>query len=64
MHEVAVLTIWFSSIIAGMMVTMLLPHIFPEAPGNKERQDQFVPVPSEEGLRERRASEIHVGKAA
>jgi hypothetical protein len=64
MHEIAILIIWFSSIIAGMMLTMLLPHIFPEASGNGERQDELVPMSSEEELRERSTSEVPVGKAA
>lgn len=35
MYETAVLVIWCSSVIAGMMVTMLMPHIFTESTGNR-----------------------------
>lgn len=36
MHEVAILAIWFSFTIAGMILTILMPHIFPDSPGKME----------------------------
>ena len=64
MHEVAALTIWFSANIAAMMLTMLLPHIFPDTPGNRARRDQLVRVPAEEGISEENAAMVEIGKAA
>ncbi len=48
MDHVAILVIWFSSVIAGMLLTMLLPRIFPEPHGNGVYQGEVAQVPSKE----------------
>jgi len=64
MHEGAVLTIWFALNIAGMMLTMMMPHIFADARGTGRKHDQLARVPSEEGTLEERAAMVRIGKAA
>lgn len=64
MHEVAVLTIWFALNIAGMLLTMFLPHIFADARGTGRKLDQLVRVPSEEDILDERAAMVRIGKAA
>jgi hypothetical protein len=50
MDEIVMLAIWFSSVIAGMLVTMIMPYIFRESTGKGGVQDQLVRMPSEEAL--------------
>jgi hypothetical protein len=64
MHEVAILAIWFSFTIAGMILTILMPHIFPDSPGKNGEQDQLVRVSSEDGLQGHRIAIGRVRKAA
>jgi hypothetical protein len=64
MHEVAILTIWFALNIAGMMVTMLMSHVFSDSPRSRRKHDQLVQVPSGEGLTEERTAMVRMGKAA
>ncbi len=64
MYESAVLAIWFSSIIAGAVITMLIPNIFPGATENRRRQDQLVQMSSEEALQRTRVSQAWIERAA
>jgi hypothetical protein len=64
MHEVAVLTIWFALNIAGMMLTMLMSHIFSDPPGSRRKHDHLVRVPSGDGITEERIAMARMGKTA
>ncbi len=65
MAESAIVVIWFASIIAGMVLTMLMPKIFAESPANEVRQGEAAHAPSLEMLhvkvlQERKASMVLV----
>jgi hypothetical protein len=64
MYTTAVLAIWFSSSIAGVVITMLIPHIFTEATGSWRRSDQLMPESSEEAFQRTRASQPWIERAA
>ena len=64
MHEVAVLIIWFALNIAGMMVTMFLPHIVADSSKSGNTRDQLGQVRSAEGMAEERVAMVRMGKAA
>jgi hypothetical protein len=63
-HEAALLTIWFSSTIAGMLITILMPHIITEVTGNGRSQNQPVPISSDESLQRQRTEETWIERAA
>lgn len=46
MAELAVLAIWFASVIAGMVLTMLMPHIFPDLPAHQTMLDKTAGLSS------------------
>ena len=50
MHEMTVLTIWFAINIAGVILTMLMPRIFPDAPRKVEKRDNVVQMSAYENL--------------
>ena len=64
MHEVAILAIWFSFTIAGMILT--IPHAahLPRFAWKNGEQDQLVRVSSEDGLQGHRIAIGRVRKAA
>lgn len=64
MHDIAVLAIWFSLVIAGMILTMLMPRIVSESHGSEVTQDQYERIPAHHGLHERAGSMILIGKEA
>jgi hypothetical protein len=64
MYETTALAIWFSSIIAGMITTMLMPHIYRESTGNGERKGQLVRMPSEADIQRHRTSMVGIERAA
>lgn len=64
MHDMAVLMIWFAMNIAGVILTMCLPQIFPDAPSGEEVRDEVVHLAPYEGFEGERMSIIYGEKAA
>ena len=64
MHEMTALTIWFAINIAGVILTMLMPRIFPNAPHGAEAQDSVAHRSSYEDLEGDRMSIVYSDKAA
>lgn len=69
MDDMVILEIWCASIIAGMVLTMLMPKIFADSPVDEVRQGKAACVPSEEilhleELQEHRASMVLVQEEA
>ena len=55
MHDIEMLAIWFSSVIAGMILTMLMPRIVSEARSSGANQDACERIPAHHELHERAA---------
>ena len=64
MHDMEVLMIWCASNIGGVILTMCLPQIFPDAPGGKEVRDEVVHLAPYEGFEGERMSILYSEKAA
>jgi hypothetical protein len=64
MHDIELLTIWFSSVVTGMLLTMLMPRIVSESPDNEVTQDACERIPARRRLHERADSMILTGKEA
>ena len=64
MHEMIALTIWFELTIAGMMLTLLIPRIFPDAPHGAEVRDNSAHRFSCEDQEVDRMSIVYGDKAA
>lgn len=64
MHDMAVLMIWCASNIAGVILTLCLPHIFPDAPGGEKVRDEVVHLAPYEGFEGERMSVLYGDKAA
>ena len=64
MHDAALLVIWFSVNIGGMILTMFIPHIFSEVPKTEGLQDHVARVQSGEGRQEQGALVGELGQAA
>ena len=65
MDDLAILVIWFASVIGGMVLTMLFPKIFAESPTVEVRQHEAARAPSHEilhgdGFQGRRTSMVVV----
>ena len=50
MHETAILTIWFATHIAGVILTLLMPMMFPDAPQRVNSRDNVVQLTACENL--------------
>ena len=59
-----VLIIWFALNIAGMMLTMFMPHILADSPESGRKHDQLVRVPSVEGVTKESAAMVGIRNAA
>jgi hypothetical protein len=64
MHDIAILAIWFSFVIAGMILTMLMPRVVSELHGSEVSQAQYERIPAHHGLHERAGSMILIEKEA
>lgn len=64
MHEMTSVTIWFALYVAGAILTMLLPRIFPDAPGKGEERDNVVQMPAYERLEGGNILMVYGDKAA
>lgn len=64
MHDMEVLMIWFAMNIAGVILTMCLPQIFPDALGGKDVRDEVMHLASYEGFEGERMSILCDKKAA
>lgn len=49
MHELEIVTIWFSLYIVGILLTLLMPTLFPELSRIEKKQDDRICVASYEG---------------
>jgi len=63
MHEMTVLTIWFAINIAGVILTILMPRIFPDAPHGAEARDNVAHRSSYEDLEGDHMSIVYGDKA-
>ncbi|MBK9307502.1 MAG: hypothetical protein IPM58_10540 [Nitrospira sp.] len=64
MHESAIVVIWFALQIAGFILTMLMPQIFPDAPREVEEQNNVLPMSTYEKLEEGSLLMVYGDKAA
>lgn len=64
MHDIEILAIWFSFVITGMILTMLLPRLVPESRGKEVNQDACERIPAHQAADEWRGSMILIGKKA
>ena len=48
----------------GMILTMFIPHIFPDAPNSRRQYDRVAPVQSRDERQEHRALVGEMGEAA
>lgn len=48
MSDMAILAIWFASIIAGMILTLLMPVMFADSYAMEATQDERAHVPSQD----------------
>ncbi len=62
MHDFEILAIWFSSVIAGMVLTMLMPRIVSESSSSGVTQEEREGMPAHQELDERVGSMILIGK--
>jgi hypothetical protein len=56
MHDFEMLAIWFSSILVGMILTILMPRIVSESRGSQVTQDACERIPAHRGVHERAGS--------
>lgn len=64
MHDMAFVIIWFAVNIAGVILTMLLPWIFPDAPAGEKARDEVVNLSPYGGFEGERRSILYSDKAA
>lgn len=64
MHEMAILVVWFSVNIGGMILTMFIPHLFPDAPKSEEQHGRVAHVPSRDSRQEQPVLVGEIGEAA
>lgn len=64
MHDMTSLTIWFAANIAGVILTMLMSRIFPDAPRKVEKRDNLVQMSAYENLEGGSMLMIYGDKAA
>ena len=64
MHETALLTIVFPSIVVGIPITMFVSYIFVESTRNGARGDQLVRMPSEEAFQKQSVSKALIERTA
>lgn len=56
MHDIEMLAIWFSSVFAGVILTMLMPRIASEPRGSEVTQDECERIPAHQRVHERAGS--------
>lgn len=64
MHDIELFAIWFSSVFAGGILTMLMPRIFSEASGNQVSQDESEYISMHQRAHERADLMILIGEEA
>jgi len=62
MHDIEMLAVWFSFVIAGMILTILMPRIVSESRGSEVNQDEYERIPAHQVADERVGSMILIGK--
>ena len=55
MHDIEIVVIWFFLVNAGMLLTLLMPWIFPEPRSCEVTHDEYESIPACEELHERAA---------
>lgn len=64
MHDIEMLAIWFACVIAGMILTILMPRIVSESRGIGVNQDEYERIPTHQGLHEEAGPMILIEKEA
>lgn len=64
MHDIEIAAIWFALIIAGMILTMLMPWIVSESDGSEVNQHEREYIPAHQELHERVCSMVPIAKEA
>lgn len=64
MHDIEILAIWFSSVIGGMILTMLMPRIFSRSRGSGVNQDECERILAHQELHEGAGSMTLIEKEA
>ncbi len=64
MHEMTSVMIWFALYVAGAILTMLMPRVFPDAPGKVEERDNVVQMSAYESLEGGNILMVYGDKAA
>ena len=62
MHDIEMLAIWFSCVITGMILTMLIPRPVSESRGKEVKQDACERIPAHQAVDEWSGSMILIGK--
>jgi hypothetical protein len=64
MHDIEMLAVWFALVIAGMILTILMPRIVSESHGSAVDQEKPQRISAHQGSHERAGSMILIGKEA
>lgn len=64
MHDIELLVLWFSSIISGMILTLLVPRMVSESRGSEVSQAECERIPAHQGVHDRAGSMILIRKEA
>ncbi|OQW37590.1 MAG: hypothetical protein A4E19_12990 [Nitrospira sp. SG-bin1] len=62
MHDIEILAVWFALVIAGMILTILMPRIVSESHGSGADQEEPQRISAHQGSHERVGSMILIGK--
>ena len=64
MHDIEMLAVWFFSVIAGMVFTMVMPRIVSRSGGSEVTQEACQAISAHHGVEERASSMILIRKEA
>lgn len=64
MHDIELLVLWFSSIITGMILAILLPRMVSESRGSDVTRNAYQHIPADQGIHKREGSMILIEKEA
>jgi hypothetical protein len=64
MHDIEMLAIWFAFVIAGMILTILMPRIVSESRGSEVVQGACERIPGHQGLHDGAGPMILIEKEA
>lgn len=64
MHELELVAIWFSSVIIGGLLTMLLPRMMSASRGSEGTQDACEPIPAYQTVHRQEAATVPISSKA